>query len=94
MMEGILSTIIVLMLTLSAEGRRTAPCDAASIDTARDSYRDRYQRQPNIVYIMADDLGESCYIFPLLFIIKILAENAFYYLIHFSFFSRQVLVSD
>ncbi|XP_067932852.1 arylsulfatase J-like [Watersipora subatra] len=56
-MEGILRAIIVLMLTLSAEGRRTAPCDAASIDTAHDSYRDRYQRQPNIVYIMADDLG-------------------------------------
>ncbi|XP_067948351.1 arylsulfatase B-like [Watersipora subatra] len=52
-----LAALVVLALALGIESRRTGTCKHARLDSPRDYYRDRSRRQPNIIYIMADDLG-------------------------------------
>ena len=52
-----LTALVVLVLAAGTESWKHKLCKHAYLNSPRDFYRDRSHRQPNIIYIMADDLG-------------------------------------
>ncbi|XP_067948882.1 arylsulfatase J-like [Watersipora subatra] len=56
-MEKSLRFVILLMLACLAVARKGGNCNNRKLDSPKDKNRDQKSEQPNIVYIMADDLG-------------------------------------
>ncbi|XP_067948595.1 arylsulfatase B-like [Watersipora subatra] len=48
---------LLLVLVVAVGARYRGRCKFQSVDSTADEYRDRSGRRPNIVYIMADDMG-------------------------------------